>query len=262
MRQLLVAGIAAAAFWGAPAFAADMAVKAPIAAPLFSWTGLYVGGNVGGAWSQTKYLSNHIQCVAGNNFTILCDPVDHRASSVAGGGQLGARWQRDHWVVGLDGSLDATSLSKTTPSFLVPASLNYSSELRTIYTGTVQAGYAWDRTLWYVKGGYAGGEMKLNSITIPVGTLGPAKTNLNGWTVGSGIEYAWQNLSVGLEYDYIRLEGGATTCAPNNPASVFTCAGGLPLRYANIASDVQQVVVRLNYKLGDPWGKAAVVAKY
>jgi outer membrane immunogenic protein len=126
----------------------------------------------------------------------------------------------------------------------------------------VQAGYAWDRTLWYVKGGYAGGEMKLNSITIPVGTLGPAKTNLNGWTVGSGIEYAWQNLSVGLEYDYIRLEGGATTCAPNNPASVFTCAGGLPLRYANIASDVQQVVVRLNYELGDPWGKAAVVAKY
>jgi opacity protein-like surface antigen len=41
--------IAAIALIGTPAFAADMAVKAPPPppAPVYSWTGWYVGGNIG-----------------------------------------------------------------------------------------------------------------------------------------------------------------------------------------------------------------------
>ena len=50
--------------------------------------------------------------------------------------------------------------------------MQYSSELRSIYTATAQVGYAWDRTLWYVKGGYAGGDLHFNSVTIPGGTIG------------------------------------------------------------------------------------------
>ena len=55
MKKLLVAGIAAAAFCSAPALAADMPVKAPppappVAAP--SWTGFYIGGNVGWGWTD------------------------------------------------------------------------------------------------------------------------------------------------------------------------------------------------------------------
>ena len=40
-------------FARAPALAADMPVKAPPPAPVNSWTGFYVGGNVGGSWGNS-----------------------------------------------------------------------------------------------------------------------------------------------------------------------------------------------------------------
>lgn len=54
MRQHLVgAAIAAFAAMAVPAAAADMAVKAlPPPAPIFNWTGFYIGGEVGGLWGQ------------------------------------------------------------------------------------------------------------------------------------------------------------------------------------------------------------------
>jgi outer membrane immunogenic protein len=39
-------------FVGSQAYAADMPLKAPVPAPAQSWTGFYVGGEVGGAWSD------------------------------------------------------------------------------------------------------------------------------------------------------------------------------------------------------------------
>ena len=46
MKKILLASVAAAAFCGAPAFAADMPIKAPVykaaPAPIFNWTGFYV----------------------------------------------------------------------------------------------------------------------------------------------------------------------------------------------------------------------------
>ena len=48
MKRILLAGVAALAL-GGTAFAADLAVKAPVAyVPLFTWTGCYLGAN--GGW--------------------------------------------------------------------------------------------------------------------------------------------------------------------------------------------------------------------
>lgn len=254
--RLAALGMAATVALGANQANADGYVQAPRYAAPFSWTGFYIGGNVGGAWSDTQYLSNHVSGVGtcvGGGFVTPCDPVDHSATSITGGGQIGARLQSGVWVFGVEASLNALRLKDTTASFNVPATLNYSSELQSVYTATGQIGYARDRTLWYVKGGYAGGRMDLDSTTLPApSAVGPAKTNLNGWTIGTGIEHALdRNFSIGLEYDYIRLEGDASTCT-TGAASVFSCGapGSLPLRYADITSDIHQVLLRLNYKFG------------
>jgi opacity protein-like surface antigen len=68
--------------------------------------------------------------------------------------------------------------------------------------------------------------------------------------LGTGVEHALsRNVSVGVEYDYFRLEGDASTCVQG--VSVFSCSPpGLPLKYADITSDIHRVVLRLNYKFG------------
>jgi opacity protein-like surface antigen len=61
MKKLAIV-IAAIALIGTPAFAADMARKMPVKAPpppppapVYSWTGLYLGGHVGGVWANVDY---------------------------------------------------------------------------------------------------------------------------------------------------------------------------------------------------------------
>ena len=49
-----------AALIGTPALAADMAVKAPppVSASAYSWTGFYVGGNVGYGWGGRQVTTS------------------------------------------------------------------------------------------------------------------------------------------------------------------------------------------------------------
>src|SRR4051794_21395947 len=59
MRKLAIAAVTGSALLTGvvTAGAADMAVKAaPLAAPVpaFSWTGFYIGANVGGAWTNNN----------------------------------------------------------------------------------------------------------------------------------------------------------------------------------------------------------------
>ena len=54
MKKLLLVGTAFTALFGGSALAADLRPRpyAPPPAPVFSWTGFYIGGNLGGAWAR------------------------------------------------------------------------------------------------------------------------------------------------------------------------------------------------------------------
>src|SRR5687768_610500 len=105
MRKLLravgapvaVAVIGVSAAWGA-----DMPVKAvrgPAAVAVYSWTGFYVGGNVGVAWLEksvtetgtTNFIANPI----GSTFSL-------DARDVTAGGQLGYNWHQNNLLVGVE----------------------------------------------------------------------------------------------------------------------------------------------------------------
>src|SRR6478609_5027115 len=136
----------------APASAADLAARPytkappPMVAPVYDWTGFYIGGN--GGWGQSRNCVDFVT-VAGT-FASGCS---ERSGGVVGG-QLGYRWQTNQFVFGLEAQGDWADLSNTRVSLLNPA---LSTRVKTdgigLFTG--QIGWAWNAALLYVKGGAA-----------------------------------------------------------------------------------------------------------
>ncbi len=101
----LATGAIAVALIGTPALAADMAVPAPsyypkLAPAIYDWTGIYVGGHVGGGILTDSVSQNGVS-PAGFN---LAGSGDLRPAGVIGGGQVGANYEFVPWVVGIEGS--------------------------------------------------------------------------------------------------------------------------------------------------------------
>src|SRR5262249_8069122 len=93
--------LASAADFGEPAFG-----PAP---PAFSWTGCYIGGAVGGAWSSQDVSNTALASLdqAGVTATI-------NATGVIGGIYGGCNFQwASTWVVGIEGDWSGTNLSGT-----------------------------------------------------------------------------------------------------------------------------------------------------
>jgi outer membrane immunogenic protein len=173
-----------------------------------------------------------------------------------GGGQLGARWQTNGWVFGLEASLALTRLREETQSINVPSgTLTYDTRLRNLTSGTASLGYAFDRTLIYVKGGYVVSRLERDSraALFPGGAAALASTSerAHGWTLGIGAEYALTNaLSLGLEYNVMSLRAHDAATCTTGIGTTFSCgAASAPLNMTGFRSDTQSVGLRLDYKL-------------
>jgi len=108
MKKTSIALLAAASLLAITqaASAADMSrpiYKAPPpVAPVWSWTGFYIGGHLGGAWSSESAT------VAGFGAGGI-DP-----SGFIAGGQIGYNWQfHPNWVVGVEGDISWTNADAT-----------------------------------------------------------------------------------------------------------------------------------------------------
>ena len=118
MKKLLLSGVAVATLV-MPSMAADVA-PAPYYSPpvpVFSWTGCYVGGDVGGAWG-----SQDVSNTAERQFIFFPFPTvlqqapataSASSSSVMGGGYVGCNFQWNSIVVGVEGDYSAASLGAT-----------------------------------------------------------------------------------------------------------------------------------------------------
>src|SRR5579864_4417544 len=107
MNRLMLAGFALAAFV-APAMAADMPLKArpaPLTAPAWSWTGLYIGinggGSVGNGNSTASFTDTPVPVLEFN------ETFGHSLAGGVFGGQIGYNWQvAPQWVIGVEGDWD------------------------------------------------------------------------------------------------------------------------------------------------------------
>jgi outer membrane immunogenic protein len=117
MKKPLLIGAAFAVLIG-PALAADQAVRVNrrpvvVAAPIYSWTGFYVGGNVGGSWgnARTDMAGSATTAVIGASpFPVaFADSQTQRLNGVIGGGQVGYNYQfSPRWVLGFEADIQGS----------------------------------------------------------------------------------------------------------------------------------------------------------
>ena len=237
MRQLRYAilGLSSLGFIGA-ASAADLPVKAPppVQPPPYSWTGFYLGLNIGGAWSTGHVTDN----VTGSTFSI-----DN--SGFIGGGQLGYNYQTGNWVWGIEWDMDGTDLSRTSNAITTAAFGTLQASAHTDWVSTLAGRVGWavfDRSLIYVKGG--GGWVENSATLMTTGNSVSGSNTNSGWMAGIGWEWGFApNWSAKVEYDFLRLN----SWSPSNTILV----GGIADRLT-LSRDIDMVKVGVNYRFG--WG--------
>jgi outer membrane immunogenic protein len=206
--------------------------------PPFSWTGLYVGVHAGGGWADADW--NHSQTAIPN------EPISASPSGLVGGAQIGFQKQWGRWLAGVELSYSGADLDETVKSAAV-TDRSRSVDINNIFLAGVRLGYVMDRSLIYVKGGYANAEVEISSNVISTGQLTSSSSKReNGWNIGAGWDYALTpNVTLGLQYDFISLDGSdrLNVQAP----------GLATTHHLDVDADIHTVTARLNYKFGGGW---------
>jgi outer membrane immunogenic protein len=204
------------------------------------WTGFYIGGKLGGAWSDISWTQDV------NVFTTGAPAgaeVNFSPSGVAGGIIAGGNTQVGHWVFGLELAYSGVNLSQSATSPFFPATDTFSTQIDWIGTIEGRIGYSWDHYLVFGKGGWAGSNAQL-TVTRTTGPTATTDEFVDGYTIGGGFEVmTWPSVVLGVEYDYVDLRlGGAPSC----PLCGAGIVGGAPADVGGSAT-LSSVMVRASY---------------
>jgi outer membrane immunogenic protein len=244
MKKLILSTVAV--LFAMPAFAADMALKAPPPpAPVYDWTGGYVGLNLGGSWGRASSTITGTNAFSGLPFAVTSSS---NMNGILGGGQIGYNWQvNTSWLLGLEADIQGTGQRGTANpppvsgvtgiigALLIPYTSTASLTEKLPWFGTVRgrlgllASPSW---LLYVTGGLAYGQINSSgtvstTTTTAVGTATVTGTSSNnttkaGWTIGGGAEWkVAPQWTVKAEYLYVDLGTVTNTFVGNGAFSAL-----------------------------------------
>ncbi len=219
MKRLVLAGVGALALVStfSAANAADIArrqampTKAPVYAPIYNWTGAYVGINGGGGWGRSDTAAPF----ASGGFNTSGGLV---------GGTVGYNWQASQAVFGVEGDIDWSNIRGSTT-----CGVGLSCETKNSWLATARGrvGYAFDRFLPYVTGGLAVGDIK-NSVS----GLGSSTTTKAGYAIGGGLEAALAGpWTAKVEYLYADLGRGTSVLGADTKFNASIVRAGLNYRF-------------------------------
>ncbi|WP_114945326.1 outer membrane protein [Microvirga calopogonii] len=227
---------------------------APVVVPIFTWTGFYIGGNLGWGWRNSN---NDPVFLGGPGIpaglvggTLIFD--NNNDGVFNGGGQIGYNYQIGSWVIGAEADIQGIDNNNNNNAIFIPGpgfaggtfvpgqfedSADWWGSVR------VRAGVAFDRVLVYATGGLA------------------YTDNDTGWTVGGGVEWALPTnfnlfggtsaVTLGLEGLWVSIDQGNNN---NGSIGTFTPVGGAPVNVflPQTNNDQEFFVARakLNFKFG------------
>ena len=267
MRPLLLASVSIAAlFIASEASAADLAVKAPrpmmVPAPVYSWTGCYVGAQVGWGWGHNRHHQPAVFS-GGSGGTLLAD-ISGKVDSSGGlfGGQVGCNYQfASNWVIGVQGDVAGTDFNGRNDDplglfFGAPFSSTIAIKSDWLASATARIGYTFsdNRAMFYVKGGGAWIHNRWD-MHDAFAFYNPSQLTetRTGWTAGIGFEYMLtQNWTAFVEGNYYDFGHGKALAV----GGFFEEAGAA---FLSSKQTVETAKIGVNYKFG---GDAPVVARY
>lgn len=210
MKRLVIAGALAFAAAG-QAFAADLPQpgpppQAPVAyiptvAPVYNWGGIYFGVNGGYGLGKSSWN------IPGTGTT-----ADFNVNGGLVGGTIGANFQTDAFVFGIEGDFDGSWLDGNISDPNCALSFAGACETKNNWLGTVRArvGYAADRVLFYGTAGGAFGNIVEGANGAATSSF--ASKSVAGWTAGAGVEAAFaDNWTARVEYLFVDLSNATFT---------------------------------------------------
>lgn len=185
------------------ALAADLPARMEPVAPVayvaaFSWTGFYLGGELG--WIRTDPEYTTAAVLLGAPFVVSSTSSKDGLSY---GALAGYNYQMGNLVLGLEGDFQGWTVGKIRYTSLTGDFLTAHSKWGASVRGRL--GYAVDHALFYLAGGaaFVSNETSIPTTGIAVGGDGTRR----GWTVGAGVDYAFtNNWFTGLEYRYSQYQ--------------------------------------------------------
>jgi outer membrane immunogenic protein len=208
--------------------------------PPFTWTGFYVGGNIGGAWRN----DNLTDTLVGLNFG-----SGNNNGVFIGGGQLGYNWQINYFVLGYEWDIDGASNNNNTGTVFTPGlgPLQVTTSHNTLIT-TLAARFGVTNGPWLFYGKAGGGWVGSDDFTItrvtPLASVTASTNRSFGWLAGAGVEWAFaSNWSAKVEYNYLGLDN-RTFIVPAGTVPPLFLAGDT---FTQSNRNIQLVKVGINY---------------
>jgi outer membrane immunogenic protein len=235
--------VAASALISAAALAMGSANASEPTPRPFSWTGIYVGLHAGHAWADVDWALDY-------PFGNPPASSSFNNDGLIAGGQIGIQQQFGNWVLGGEVSISGGF----SPNTIKGVNLFGGSTAGTLRTdidwlllATARVGYASGPWLGYVKGGYAGAMINLDTDdNVPPDFVSSSGTWHNGWTIGGGVEYAIaRGLVFGVEYNYVDLSRNITTNVINEVSGATVGQAS-----SDVDTAIHTIMARLSVKLG------------
>ena len=215
---------------------APVYTKAPVIEAVNSWTGFYIGGTAGAAWTRADVSLNTVN--GANPLYNLTDIPNLNALGSSGLSQTNAIFglkagYNQQWgalVLGVEGDISSFRFKRTAANSRSPLFANcdtecfaqFSTDVSTSWLATIRgrAGFGADHWLLYVTGGAAIANVGFSNTYVGFSPGGSgdefensaASTTRLGWAAGAGFDYAITPHWV-LSAEYLHVDLGSINAA-------------------------------------------------